>query len=1151
MVCFRFRLPRAAASALCVALFSAAAAGQSATQGALAGTAVDADGAAIPNATLRLESVDSRVTLMLTSDAAGRFLAPALDPGQWRVYAEVTGSASQSSPPAASGQTPADAHGVLILMNPGVLVDIEVGRITTRSIVLAAHLHESVTVNAQSQDGAASGDLDEDVPAIAVSITPLEVNALPVNARRWNNFALLAPTATPDGPSGDISFRAISALFNQTTLDGATSSPQFNSQDNTRTRVPFTVSQSAVREFQVNVADYSAQYGRAAGAIIDTVTNRGSPHFHGNAFFYDRNATWLSNNPGVPLVLPQPDGTLVAQSLPGDTRQQWGFAVGGPIPYLRRRLFWHYTYDQQQRNFPALSTITNSPGLALSQATPADNTGNNPAGASCSQLTTGPLKSTGSETASAVYGAQGACFLNLYDSTLYRTYAFAAAAYDNALAYVYSLLGSAPRQSTTISNLPRLDWNVNPSTNLTLAWNRIRFTSPGGGQTQPFVADGINSLGNDRLAMDDTSARLNNLLSPLLDNELRLGYALDSESEYAQSPLAQQPHTALDGTQTPGVRISETLTLGTPPNLSRAQYPRESRLQFADSLAWVHANHTFRVGADFLHTTDSIDALYAAAGDFHYDNMQDFLIDQATQQAIPSEHCGINNSSQYLCYSSYEQGLGALGVSFHINHYALYAQDDWKLLRRLTLNLGLRYDYQQLPASQYANPLLAGSSSFPADKNNVAPRLGFAWDVFGSGRSIVRGGYGIFYGVTPGTSVFNALLNTGLVTTQSLGQSRYLFTTGADSPRYPETLTAPPDTKIVAPTVTVFAPHFQQPSVQQASLTVEHELRASTTIEATGLLSLARDLPVVIDTNLYAPGANNLPSSVTYMFSGGPFDSKSATFPFYAGPRPNLNFGPVHTLESRVNATYSAFIFSIRQRATAQLDLRAHYTWSHAIDDGEQTSASATRSEVLDPNNLSLERSNSTFDRPQRLVIAAVWHPIVHSDHGWLQIATRDWEISPIFQMASGAPYSAIMLGTAPAQENSIGSQTIHATSTGYLGAGGTDYLSLFGRNHFRQPATQLTDLRVARRFAFSERFHLLAAAEAFNLLNHRNVSSASADAAINTVAYRVGSGQSGLGSPATPALATWQPTFGQIISANATNLFSTRQLQFSVKLEF
>ena len=121
------------------------------------------------------------------------------------------------------------------------------------------------------------------------------------------------------------------------------------------------------------------------------------------------------------------------------------------------------------------------------------------------------------------------------------------------------------------------------------------------------------------------------------------------------------------------------------------------------------------------------------------------------------------------------------------------------------------------------------------------------------------------------------------------------------------------------------------------------------------------------------------------------------------------------------------------------------------------------------------------------------------------------------------------------------------------LGAGGADFLAILGRNRYRQPLTQVTDLRIARQIPTEhDRFHLEAAAEAFNVLNHRNVSSASAESAVNTLAYRIGSGQSGRGSgPSNPALATWQPGFGQPISANATNLFTGRQLQFTLRAEF
>jgi hypothetical protein len=1112
-----------------VLLLPASLRAQSATEGALTGTVADATGAALPNTELRLQLEGTSEVQTLHSAADGSFTVPALDPGTWRVSA---------------GRQQASFM-------------VEVGRTTTLPLVLTPRSLQYVTVVAETDD--------EDGAAVTTNITPQQIAALPVNARRWNDFALLAPTATPDGglgsAGGDISFRGISGLLNQTALDGGSTTSAFAAQDNPRTRAAFTVSQSAVREFQVNVANYSAQYGRAAGAVINTITDRGQDHFHGSASLFDRDNSWLSRTAGTQLVLPQPDGTLVPQQLPSDNRLQGSVALGGTVPLerLRHRVYWHYTLDQQHRSFPALSTVTNSPQAALSQALPADDTGFNPIGETCAALTTGPLAYTGSETTNALYGTQGACFLNLYGSTLYADYAQAAAAYNNALAYVYSLLGPAGRHSTLVSNLPRVDLDLNSANMLTLAWNSVRSYSPGGGTSQPYVNDSVTSLGDDHLALDDVSARLNSLLTTHLDNELRAGYARDSESEEAQPPLPQEPHTALNGTAAPAVRIRETLTLGTPPQLPRSNYPRESRVQFADAAAFVRGAHTWRAGVDVLHTADAVDNLNAAAGSFAYDNIQNFLIDYASQNSGHSENCG------GLCYSTFEQGFGQPGLSFSGNQYAAYAQDDWKFSPALTVTLGLRYDHQQLPPPQLPNAALAATQQFPSDRAGFAPRLGFAWKLPRAGHAVLRGGYGIFRATTPGTTIFNALINTGVLSSQDRGQARYRYeagtaSSGAQSPGYPNVLAAPPDSadlNVPAPNVTVFASHFRQPYVQQASLTVESELTSATVVHATGLLSLARELPITVDTNLLPPGSNNLPSTVTYLFQGGgPLNGQTETVPFYAGQgpyaRPNNLFGAINTVDSRVNATYSALNVGIRHSTTRQLNLLAHYTWSHAVDYGQQISASATRSEVLDPNNFAAERGNSTLNRPSRFVLAAIYSPVADNVPPMLHAALNGWQLSPIVQIASGAPYSAIITGTAPAQENAVGSQTIKPASHGFLGAGGDDFLPILGRNRYRQPLTQITDLRIARAIPTGlEKLRLNAVAEFFNLFNHRNIASADTNSAVSTLAYQISSGQAGLGTPSQPAIATWQPGFGQPLAVNATNLFTSRQMQFSLRAQF
>lgn len=1138
MVLFR---PRCVCFLLFVCLAIAPALSQSATQGAVSGSIADASGSAVANATIIFEQESTHLRTTVRSGADGTFAAQALGPGRWHVWL--------ANGPRANGPA----------------ITVRIGRTTALPLLLR---DDRLQIVASLDDNAGAG-----AAAIATSVAPAEISDLPVNGARWQDLAILAPTAAPDTQTGAIGVNGLSSIWNQTTVDGLTTTSAFAAQDNPRTRAAFSLSQSSVREFQVNVANYSAQYGRAAGAVINTVTHRGNSALHGAGFFYARDTSWTSRTPGVALYLPQPDGTLVSQQLPSDYRLQGGIAAGGTVPQissLNKRLFWHYTYDQQYRNFPALATITNTPQAALSQALPSDSSGFNPVGQSCSDLTggithTGPLASTGSETTAALYGTQGACFLNLDDSTLYSNYAQAAAAYNNGLAYIYSLLGVAPRQSTIISNLPRLDYNLNSANTLTLEWNHVSFGSPGGGNSQPFVNDSISSLGSDHLSLDDVATQLTTAITPHAVNEFRAGFAHDSESEYPHPPLPQEPHTALNGAAAPGARIFETLTMGTPPQLPRANYPTESRVQFSEAVAVTHGAHAIRIGGGVIHTSDDVAALQAAAGDYRYDNIQDFLIDYASQSAIPARHCGISGTSQDLCYSSYEQGFGNPALSFATNLFDAYAQDDWRLRDGVTLSFGLRYEYEQLPRPQLANPLLPATARFHADKNNLAPRIGFAWKLPVIPATVLRGGYGIFYGTLPATMLFSALDNTGVITAQSRGQQRYLFTESnlVDAARYPQTLAAPPppptsSTPPPGPTVTVLAPNFQNPSVQQASLTAEHSISASTSIHITGLLSLARDLPIAVDTNLAPHGLNNLPGTVTYQFTGGgPLDGQTETVPFYAATkpytRPNGNFGPINTIESRVNATYSALIVGVRHAATRQLDLRANYTFSHATDYGEQISSTATRNQVLDPYDFAGEHGTSSLNRPQRLIAAAIWHPALNSGAGFWRAAANGWQISPLVQIASGAPYSATLVGTAPAQLNAIGSQNLPPVSYGLLGAGGADFLPLLGRNSFRQPFTQVTDLRIARNLPSGyERLHLRASAEFFNLLNHRNISSATADSAIDTIAYRIGSGQAGHGSSAAnPALATFQPGFGQPISANATDLFSSRQLQLSLKAEF
>src|SRR5205823_12008964 len=159
----------------------------------------------------------------------------------------------------------------------------------------------------------------------------VSLNNLPANGRRWSNFAILTPGAVPDGTFGLISFRGISGLLNNSTIDGGDNNQAFFSEERGRTRIGYVISQAAIREYQVNTSNYSAENGRSAGGVTNAVTKSGTNEFHGSAFLYDRNNKWGTRNPRS-FISPILGGvaTPVAYKAP-DTRYQFGGTIGGPI----------------------------------------------------------------------------------------------------------------------------------------------------------------------------------------------------------------------------------------------------------------------------------------------------------------------------------------------------------------------------------------------------------------------------------------------------------------------------------------------------------------------------------------------------------------------------------------------------------------------------------------------------------------------------------------------------------------------------------------------------------------------------------------------------------------------------------------------------
>jgi hypothetical protein len=523
---------------------------QSTTEGVVGGIVVDPRGTAVADAEIDLTSADTAHIYQARSDTRGSFRFLGLPPGVYDAWITQTG---------------------FVRVHVTQLA-VQVGRFTPLSARLTiAKAEETVEVY---EPGVV---IDLSSPALSTNIDQAAIDELPSNSRRWTYFALLTPAVTPDQEGyGLLSFRGISVLLNNNTLDGADNNQAFFSEERGRTRTAYFTSQASVREFQVNTSNYSAEYGRAAGGVVNTVTRSGTNAFHGNAFLFDRDNRWGARNPFTQLAQLQPDGTVTAVSVaPTDTRQQWGIAAGGPL--RPQRLFWFFTYDQFRRNFPAVSrpgNITKFFDRALTS----------------SQL----------ETLRQRLGVP--------------LPSYALEQYQQFVSGLMGETGIVPRTASQLILFPKLDWQFNDRNHLSVQYNFLRWNSPHGAITQTATSYGLASFGDDHVTDDVLVARWNTFFTANLMHELRVQYGRDFESQFSTAPSAfEQPFSHNAYGRSPQITLVSSgtgLRIGKPATLDRAAMPDEHRTQVASTFSYVRGRHIYKLGYDFNHVLDGINSIY-------------------------------------------------------------------------------------------------------------------------------------------------------------------------------------------------------------------------------------------------------------------------------------------------------------------------------------------------------------------------------------------------------------------------------------------------------------------------------------------------------------------------------------------------------------
>jgi len=517
----------------------------------------------------------------------------------------------------------------------------------------------------------------------------------------------------------------------------------------------------------------------------------------------------------------------------------------------------------------------------------------------------------------------------------------------------------------------------------------------------------------------------------------------------------------------------------------------------------------------------------------------------------------------YACFHSFTQSFGAAQTEFVTHELAGFFEDAFRARADLKITIGVRYEYTLLPFPQTPNEALdaglrgfatqfaGATSSFPEDRNDVGPRVSVAWSPRKGRLMTVHVGYGVFYGRLAGTTVRSALADTALA--ESTTQIRITPTTITGCPQvanqgfgYPcAYVSAPPAAVAETSSAMLFAKNFRVPAVQRASFSLEREVGRHGFVRAAYAMAVSTQLPGSVDLNI-APAT----SLASYEIEGGDGHSglhtgETFSVPLYTARR-IAQYGPVTALVSNVNATYNAGTVEAALRGWRGVEMRGSFTFSRAIDYAPEIGGTPRVSGQFDPFSNGYDKGLSTLQFPERFSGDAIYRVSVRRGPKTLREVLDGWRAAAIATAGSGAPYSyEISGGTYLAG----GHETVN-------GSGGASYLPTVGRNTLRLPVRASVDLRVERGFGLRKGVRLSGFAEAFNLLNQRNLTR------VETRAFLLGTPvplPDGFPGP-TPLVfqdattiageGLTTPAFGAPTSSTS-GVSRERQVEFGVRVEF